>query len=201
MIMVQADAETYGRTDRSSDLSDYYDLLGIKPGYSDLHLLLRFLKSSKLAMDGDDPEKVMAIRKGFEVLRYEDTRIAYFRMYRVLVRKESLRFPEVKKREMLKDIRSKEAIALNGSKPVIRTSMDFSDLLFDVITGILLFDLSRIFARGSGLVLLLALPIIIAVNGVTWLTFLVGILLLIWALLVLKMRASDYVTYPHLHPF
>ncbi len=199
--MVQADAETYGRTDRSSDLSDYYDLLGIKPGYSDLHLLLRFLKSSKLAMDGDDPEKVMAIRKGFEVLRYEDTRIAYFRMYRVLVRKESLRFPEVKKREMLKDIRSKEAIALNGSKPVIRTSMDFSDLLFDVITGILLFDLSRIFARGSGLVLLLALPIIIAVNGVTWLTFLVGILLLIWALLVLKMRASDYVTYPHLHPF
>ena len=200
-MKLRTDAKSFGRTERSTDLTDYYGLLGIKPGYSDLHLLFRFLKSSKLAIAAGDLEKVIDVRRGFEVLRYEDTRIAYFRMHRVLVRKEQLRFPEVKKQEMLQEIRSKEAIAINGSKPVIDPSMDYSSLLFLVVADVLLLDLSRMFARGSGVIILLVLPVIIVVNGISWLTFFISVLLISWAVLVIRVRASDYVTYPHLHPF
>ena len=202
MMDVGSDSAQPGRADSLTSMADYYAILSIKPGFSDLKLLGRFLRSCKLAMATGDQTSLIEIRRGFEVLRYEDTRIVYFRMHRVLVRNEPLRFPEAKKREMLQEIRAKEAIALHGTSPVIAPTMDFGTLLFNVVAGIVLMDLARLIPwGGSGVLLLVALPIIIASNGFTWVTMGIGALFVGLAFLALKARASDYVTYPGAVPF
>ena len=178
-------------------LEDYYALLGVRPGFSDLTLLRSFLRKCRFAVTTGDMEVLQLVRRGFEVLRYEDTRIAYYRMYRVLVKDEALRFPEVKKREMMDDIRAKEALAENGTSPVLKPEMNYSALLGDVLFQIAWLDLSRVIYWGSsGLVLGLGAVILIAVHGLTWLTLVLAGALLLVALLALKFRASDYVTYP-----
>ena len=194
-------------TERTNDsdplgLVDYYSILGIKPGFSDVHLLHRFLKGCRQAMAIGNQEALMSIRRGFEVLRYEDTRIVYFRMHRVLVRHEPLRFPEAKKREMMQEIRTKEALALDGTSPVIKPRMGYGMLQLDVLMDIVLMDLSRVLGYGvSGTVFLIAMPIIIAVNGATSLTLGISAMFAAFAFIALKARASDYVTYPDMHPF
>ena len=194
---VRSDSGQLGRTGAPSTLADYYGLLGIKPGYSDMHLLVCFLRSCKLAMAASDEATLMEIRRGFEVLRYEDTRIAYYRMHRVLVRHEPLRFPEAKRHEMLQEIRAKEALAINGTSPTIKPTLDYSTLLFNVVAGIVLLDLARIYPFGSsGVRLLVGLAIIVAVNGFTWLTAGISAFFIAIAYVALKARASDYVTYP-----
>lgn len=194
---VRPDSGQLERTDAPSTLADYYGILGIKPGYSDIHLLVRFLRSCKLAMSAGDQASLKEIRRGFEVLRYEDTRIAYYRMHRLLVKREPLRFPEVKRHEMLRDIRAKEAIALSVTDPVITPALDYRTLLFDVVARVALLDLARIFTWGSsGLLLLMALPFIIASGGFTWSTAGIGIFFIALAYFALKARTSDYVTYP-----
>lgn len=176
-------------------LTDYYGLLQIEPGFSDLRLLKRFLQGCKKAMaSGDHNALASLLRRGFEVLRYEDTRVSYFRMHRVLVRREPLRFPEVKKNEMLQDIRAKEELAAGGTGPVMKPGMTYDQLLSNVMTDVALRDLSHVFYWGaSGLVLLLGSAIIIAVNGMSWLTF--GTCPLLWgfAMLAIRSRLRDYV--------
>ena len=197
MHEAQADSAEPGRTAGPELLADYYAILAIKHGFTDWQLLVCFLRSSKRAMACGDHAALMDIRRGFEVLRYEDTRIAYFRMHRVFLRHEGLRFPDAKKYAMLHDIRTKEALALQGTSPVVGKGMDHGSLLFSVISGIMMMDLARLFTwGGSGVALLVALPIIIAVNGLTWPTAGICALISAWACLALKARASDYVTYP-----
>jgi hypothetical protein len=181
-------------------LQDYYALLGVRPGFSDLTLLWSFLRKCRSAMATGDIEGLRLVRRGFEVLRYEDTRIAYFRMYRVLVKRDALRFPEAKKREMTDDIRAKEALAENGTSPVLKPGMNYTALLGEVLFQIVLLDLVRVFYWGSsGLVLSLVAVVLIAVNGLTWLMLVLSGFLLIVALFAFKVRASDYVTYPEQH--
>ncbi len=199
---VRSDSGQLERKGSPSTLADYYGILGIKPGSSDLHLLVRFLRSCKLVMAGGDEATLMEIRRGFEVLRYEDTRIAYFRMHRVLVRHEPLRFPEAKKREMMQQIRAKEALASDGTSPVVKPRMGYGALQLDVLLDVVLMELSRVFGYGvSGTLLVIAVPIIIVVNGATWLTLGISAMLAAIAFIVIKARASDYVTYPDMHPF
>jgi hypothetical protein len=202
MQAVPTDSKQPRGTDAPSILTDYYGILRIKPGYSDIHLLMRFIRSCKLAMAAGDKATLTDIRRGFEVLRYEDTRIAYFRMHRVLVLHEPLRYPEAKKNEMLRDIRAKEELALLGSHPVVTHETGYGSLLFDVITSIVLLDLARIFPFGSSaLLLLLGMLIAILVAGITWPMVGIGICFVTWAYWVLRARASDYVTYPEQVPF
>lgn len=183
--------------DDPGHLTDYYGLLQIEPGFSDLRLLKRFLQGCKKAMASGDHDALASLRRGFEVLRYEDTRIAYFRMHRVLVRREPLRFPEVKKQEMLKDIRAKEALAAGGTAPVMKPGMTYDQLLSNMMTDVALRDLSQVFGFGaSGIVLVLASAILIGVNGMSWLTFGFCPLLWIFAMLVIRSRLRDYVNYP-----
>jgi hypothetical protein len=178
-------------------LVDYYALLGVRPGFSDLALLRSFLRKCRSAMATGDMEGLQLIRRGFEVLRYEDTRIKYFRMHRVLVKREALRFPEVKKREMMDDIREKEALAENGTSPVLKPGMNYSMLLSIVLIRIAWLDLSRIIPWClSGLVLCTGIMILVAVNGLTWFTLGASAFVLIIAFYALRLRASDYVTYP-----
>lgn len=183
------------------DLVDYYALLGVRPGFSDLTLLRSFLRKCRSAMATGDLEGLQLIRRGFEVLRYEDTRIAYFRMHRVLVKREALRFPEVKKREMMDDIHEKETLAEKHlTVPVLKPGMSYATLLDDVLWQIALLDLYRVFYWGaSGLVLCLGCVILIAVNGLAWWTLALSGFLLMVALFALKLRASDYVTCPEQH--
>lgn len=180
-------------------LSDYYAILGVDSGFSHIHLLRQFLRRCKQTMPTGDQEEVMAIRKGFEVLRYEDTRIAYYRMHRVLVRREPLRFPEAKKREMLHDIRTKEASAMSGTKPVIKPGMTYARLLDDVQFGIIWLDLAHVIPFGaSGVFLLLAIPFLIAISGVIWLIVGVSVMLAAVAIFHLRERIKDYVTDPEM---
>lgn len=197
MQEAEADNPQPGHTALPETLADYYTILGIKNGFTDWQLLVRFLRSSKRAMAAGDDDTLMHIRRGFEVLRYEDTRIAYYRMHRVFLRHEALRFPDGKKYGMLHDIRAKEDLAMKGTSPVVGRGMDYGSLLFSVVAGIVAMDLARLFTwGGSGVAILVALPIIIAVNGVTWPTAGISALIVAWACLALKARASDYVTYP-----
>ena len=180
--------------DDTGQLTDYYCLLQIEPGFSDLRLLKRFLQGCRKAMASGDDVLLVNLRRGFEVLRYEDTRVAYFRMHRVLVRRDPLRFPEVKKQEMLKDIRAKEELAAGGTAPVMKPGMTYDQLLSNVMTDVAVRDLSHVFYTGaSGLVLLLGSAIIIAVNGMSWLTFGICPLLWVFAMLAIRSRLRDYV--------
>jgi hypothetical protein len=151
-------------------------------------------------MAEDDHEALANLRRGFEVLRYEDTRVSYFRMHRVLVRREPLRFPEVKKQEMLEDIRAKEELVAGGTDPVMKPGLRYDQLLFNVMTDVALRNLSRIFGFGaSGLVLVFGSVIIMAVNGMSWLDVGICAPLCAFALIVLRSRLRDYVNYPEVH--
>lgn len=178
-------------------LADYYAILGVTSGFTEIQLLRHFLRRCKQGITAGDQEAIMAIRRGFEVLRYEDTRIAYYRMHRLLVRKEPLRFPEGKKREMLHEIRLKEALALSGSKPVIMPGKGYDSLLDDVWFGIARKDVARMYPFGaSGLALLLGLPFLVAVNGLTWVSLTICAAIAPIAILHLRERVKDYVTDP-----
>jgi hypothetical protein len=183
-------------------LADYYELLAIGPGFSDLSLLRQFLVSSKRAIASGDHAALIEIRKGFEVLRYEDVRVHYYRLHRVLVRHEFLHFPEAKRREMLQAIRAKEALAINGSHPVVKPTTDYYGLLSEVVWGIVLLDLAHMLSFGApGVVLLLGAIIIIAANGITGSIVAISIFFLALAFVILRTRARDYVTYPDQVPF
>ncbi len=177
-------------------LDDYYQLLNVRPGFSDLQLLRRFLRGCRQAMNAGDHAILMSVRRGFEVLRYEDTRISYYRMHRLLVQKEPLRFPIMKQREMLQDIRSKEALASGRTNPVIDVGTTYFELEMKVISQIMFLDLSRIWRGASGLIFLIgSLMIIVANKAAPW-SIAVALLMSAWGLFALKLRASDYVTYP-----
>lgn len=179
------------------ELQDYYLLLDVRPGSSDLQLLRHFLRNCRKAMANNDEATLLKIRQGFEVLRYEDTRISYFRIHRLLIRKEPMRFPIQKQREMLQDIRSKIALADGQTSPVITPGSTYFKLELKVLTGIMLLDLSNLLSFGaSGTLLLVALPILVIANEASWLSIIIASSMAIWGMFVLKRCASDYVTYP-----
>ena len=179
------------------EFQDYYQLLDVRPGSSDLQLLRHFLRHCRKAMAERDEATLLKIRQGFEVLRYEDTRISYFRMHRLLIRKEPMRFPIPKQREMLQDIRSKMALANGQTSPVIEPGSTYFKLELKVLTGIMLLDLSNLLYFGaSGTLLLVALPILVIANEASWLSIIIASPMALWGLFVLKRCASDYVTYP-----
>lgn len=178
-------------------LANYYSVLGVDPGFSDINLLRQFLRRCKQVIPTGDHEALLSIRKGFEVLRYEDTRITYYRMHRLLVRHEPMRFPEAKQREMMHEIRGKEALALNGTRPVIKPGKTYASLLDDVLFNVARRDLSHLFSIGvSGLALLIAMPLLVAANGLTWVSLGICALVLPFAFLYLRERVKDYVTDP-----
>ncbi|HMN04122.1 MAG TPA: hypothetical protein PKD45_00180 [Flavobacteriales bacterium] len=178
-------------------LANYYAVLGVDPGFSDIHLLRQFLRRCKQVIPTGDHEALLSIRKGFEVLRYEDTRIAYYRMHRLLVRHEPLRFPKAKQWEMMQEIRNKEALAVNGTRPVVKPGKSYDSVLDDVLFCVARRDLSNLFPLGvSGLALLIAMPIVIAANGITWVSLGICALILPFAFLYLRERVKDYVTDP-----
>jgi hypothetical protein len=189
-------SEAAGPAEGAIHLDDYYQLLNVRPGFTELQLLRRFLTTCRKAMDTNDMAEVMRIRKGFEVLRYEDTRISYFRMYQLLVRKEPLRFPINKQREMLQEIQTKQALATSTS-PVVEEGTSYFQLELKVIAGILLEDLARIFVVGmSGIVLLIGILILITANNASLLSLGISIPMGVLAIYMLTVRATDYVTYP-----
>jgi len=183
-----------------SELEDYYQLFDLRPGYTDLQLLRRFLRLCQQAVDERDEALLSRIRQGFEVLRYEDTRISYYRMHRLLIRKDPLHFPIQKQHEMLQDIRSKEFMSAGQTSPVIAPGSSYFMIELKVLTGIVLLDLERLFSLGaSGVTILIALPILIMSQDGSWSSIGISALLGAWGLYVLKLRASDYVTYPATH--
>ncbi len=179
------------------EMNNYYALLKLNYEFTPFRLLKNYLKETRKALNAGAYDEFVVIRQGFEVLRSEETRKCYNKIFRKYILKKDLNYPKLKEQDMIKSFQDKEYETQRITEKIKSRKDSYLSHLCVIILEIIISDISNILAFGaSGL-------ICICVGVFTLLAFydkeinvIGGIIFICVGLFILRRNVIEYIEEP-----
>lgn len=125
------------------------ELIQIRYEHSAFQLFRGYLKGVRKALSVGDVEQFMLYRKGYEVLRNEESFEAYHRIYRKYILNQKLNYPPAKEKQLIAQYQEKEQKAEEFVRAYNNSLPSFGSHLTWLLTKFAAFDLVQIIGFGG----------------------------------------------------
>jgi len=131
------------------EMNNYYALLKLNYEFTPFRLLMNYLKESKKALNTGAYDEFVVIRQGFEVLRSEEARKCYNKIFRKYILKQDLNYPKLKEQDMIKSFQDKEYETQRITEKIKKRKDSYLSHLCVLILEIIISDILNMFAFGA----------------------------------------------------
>jgi hypothetical protein len=131
------------------EMNNYYTLLKLKYEFTPFRLLKNYLKETKKALNAGAYDEFVVIRQGFEVLRSEEAKKCYNKIFRKYILKQDLNYPKLKEQDMIKSFQDKEHETQRITEKIKLRKDSYLSHLCILILEIIISDVSMILVLGA----------------------------------------------------